>query len=102
MTEVSVHLKDIFILSLQRPLETAYISSSKTEFPTALNEEQAVLKLACHQILYYLCRAVRTTIIDNKDVKLLFQSENSTDYLLDVFLFVVSRNDYYAIRHLQI
>ena len=38
------------------------------------------------------CGAVRTSIINNEDVKTLFQAENGTYNLLDILLLIVSRD----------
>lgn len=40
------------------------------------------------------CRAIRTAVVDDKDVKALLQGEDGTYDVLDILFLVVSGNDY--------
>ena len=99
MAEVGIHLEDEVIALLQRPFETHDIGCTQTEFTRTLQDMQTTGKLISHQALNNGSSTIRTSVIDNEDIKLLFETEDSTDDFLDVFLLIICRNDYYAITH---
>lgn len=93
VTEVGVHLEDIVILTLHRPLESSDVSRAQSQFTRTLDDEQSVGELGLHQPMHDGCGAVWTAVINNQDVKKLVQCEDGTDNLLDVFLLIVRWND---------
>ena len=56
-------------------------------------------KLASHQFLHDGSSTVRASVINNKDIKVFLQTEHGTDNLLDILLFIISRNNYNTITH---
>ena len=97
MAEVGVHLEDILIVVLQCPLEALDIRSAESELAGTLNDEETSGKLIRHQSLYDCSRAVGRAVVDDEDMKLLVELVDSPNDFLDVFLLVISRNDYYAV-----
>ena len=97
MAEVGIHLEDVSIIALQRPLESGNIGSAQTQFTAPFQQEQPVAELPVHQSLHNLCRAVGRTVVNDQDMKLLFQSEHGPDNLLDVLLLVVGGDDNNAV-----
>ena len=87
VAEVGVHLEYVFILVLQRPLEARDVSRAKPQLARALDDEQAVAKLAVNQAMHDGGGAVGRAVVNHEDVETLFQREHRTYYFLDVFLF---------------
>ena len=97
MAEVGIHLKDVVVAVLQRPLETCNISCAKAELAATLNDEQTVLKLVCHQPFNDVGGAIGRSVIDNQNVECFFQTHHGADNLFDVFLLVIGRNNHNAV-----
>ena len=97
VTEIGIHLEDVVVIVLERPLETGDIGGAESEFAAALDEKQAVAKLVGHKALDYLGSTIRAAVVDDQDVKTLVQGENRTNDFLHIFLLVVCRNNYNTI-----
>ena len=85
----------------QCPLESGDVGCSQSQFTFTFYHEKAVGKLLL-QGLYNGGGPVRRTVLDDQNMKGLFQSENGADDVLYVFPFVVGRDDYDAVRCLHI
>ena len=85
----------------QRPFEAYDIGSTQSQFAFAFYHEQTFGKLLLKG-LDYVGSAIRRAIFYNQDMEYFFQGENGTDDVLDVFPFVVCRNDNDAVRCLHI
>lgn len=72
----------------QCPLESGDVGCSQSQFTFTFYHEKAVGKLLL-QGLYNGGGPVRRTVLDDQNMKGLFQSENGADDVLYVFPFVV-------------
>ena len=97
MAEVGIHLEDVVVLLRYSPLEACNVGSAQAEFPAAFDEVQPVGELVLLKSFYDVGGTVWRTVVDDEDVKAILQAEDGTDYLLNVLLFVVRRDDYYAV-----
>ena len=91
MTEVGVHLEDEVVAMLQGPLEALDVGGAETQLALTLQDVEAIGKLAGNEFLDDGSRAIRTSVVDDKDVEFLLQAEDGTDDFLDVFLLVATR-----------
>lgn len=97
MTEISVHLKDILILPLQRPLEASDISRAKPLLALTLDKEETIAKFLFAQLLDYHGRTIRATIIYHQYMETLIKGEYCPDNLLHVLLLIISWNNNYRV-----
>ena len=72
MGEVGVHLDDILIVTLERPLETGDVGSAKTELPGAFHQMNA-LRILLNKPLHYRGSAVGRVVIDDQYIKFVWQ-----------------------------
>ena len=60
VAEVSIHLEDVAVVTLQCPLESRYVGSAKTQFSAAFYDEETVAELLlCHHSLHDGCCPIR-------------------------------------------
>ena len=96
MREIGIHFEGIFIVVVENPFEACDVGSSETKFACSLNDVELFGEFFL-KIFYDSGSAVRRTIVDDEDMETLRECEDSTDDFLDIFLFVVGRNNYYLI-----
>ena len=71
--EVGIHLEDVVVAVLKRPLEACDVRRAKTQLATALEDEEAVAELITDEVLHDGCSAVGTTVVDDEDVETLLK-----------------------------
>ena len=71
--EVGIHLEDVVVAVLKRPLEACDVRCAKTQLAAALEDEEAVTELITDEVLHDGCSAVGTTIVDDEDVETLLK-----------------------------
>ena len=101
VAEVGIHLKHILIVVLQRPFESCDVGSAKSELAGAFEDEQTVGKLIGNKTLHDGSGAVRTSVVNHKNVETLVKTEDSPDDFLDVLLLVVSGDYYYTVAFIH-
>ena len=99
MTEVCVHLENKLIPLLKRPFEASDIGCTQSQLALSLKDMETGSELASHQFLHDGSSTVRASVINNKDIKVFLQTEHGPDNLLDILLFIISRNNYNTITH---
>ena len=94
VTEVGIHLEDVVVVTLQRPLKASYVCRAKTKLSATFDDEKTIGEfLLFHHLLDNRSRSVRGTVVDDENMKTLFQGEYRTDNLADILHFVVGRYD---------
>ena len=93
MAEVGIHFKDVVVSLFDRPFEAGDVSCSQSEFAFSFNHEQTFGEFLL-QTAYDVGRSVGRVVFDDQNMECLFQSEYCPDYILDVFLLIVSRNNH--------
>ena len=89
--KIGIHLKDVAVVALQRPFETGNIRCAQTQLSSPFNHVEVWKFLL--QPFDDGCCAVGRIVLDDEDVKVLLQREDTTDDVLDVFLLVIGRYD---------
>ena len=92
MAEVGIHFEHIVVLVFDGPLESRNVSGTQAQLSFALYHEKTVGELLLHP-LHNVGGTVRRVVFDNQNMKILLQSEDCPDDILDVFLFVIGRYD---------
>jgi len=92
--EVGVHLEDVVVAVLKRPLEACDVGCAEAQLAAALEDEEAVGEFVADEALHDGCGAVGTAVVDYKNVETLLKCEHRAYYLLDVLLLVICRYDY--------
>ena len=95
--EVGVHLEDVVIAVIERPLESCDVGGAEAQLAAALHDEEAVGKLRVDEMMHYLGCSVGASVVDDEDVEALLEGEDGAYNLLDVFLFVICGDDYDAV-----
>ena len=93
MRKVSIHLRNILIITFQSPFKAVDVSRSKTQFAFSLLDEKPVGKLL-HQTFHNIRGTIRAVVLDDQDMELHREVEDVSDDFLDVLLLVVCRDDY--------
>ena len=98
MGEVCIHLENVVVSLLDRPLETGDVGRSKPLLSRALYHEEALGKLRLES-LHDPGSSVGGTVLDDEDVEMAFERKHFADDPFDVFLFVVGGdNDYLPVH----
>lgn len=80
------------------PIEARDVGSAKPQFALTLHQMHAVFEIACHELLHDGGCSVRTSVVDDQDVKpMFFQPRDCTEDGFDIFFFVVGGDDYNGI-----
>ena len=93
MREVSIHLRDILIVTLQSPFETVDISGAQPELPLSLLNEKPVGKFL-HETFHYVSRAVRAVILNDQYIESHRKIVDISYDFFDILLLVICRDDY--------
>ena len=98
MAEVGIHLENIIILMLDAPFEATDIGRAQSLFTRSFDKEEPFGEFLL-QGLNDCSRPIGRAVVDDQDMELLFQSEDSTNDVFNVFFLVISRYNYNTIRH---
>ena len=97
MREVGIHLNDVLVAVIKRPLEASDVGSAQSLLARSLEDVDAVGAFGNHRVHDGAC-AIRRIVIDNEHIKLVLgQVEHGVDDGSDILLLVISRNDYYTV-----
>ena len=97
MTEVGIHLEDIFIVVCQSPLEPGDIGGAEPLLPAPFQEEEPGAELRGHESSDNGCRPVGRAVVDHKNMETFVKGKHCADDLLNVLLLVVGWYDDYAV-----
>ena len=98
VTKVSIHLKHIIITVFECPFKSSDVGCAKTEFALTFHQMNATLQVTLHQVLHDCGSSIRTSIVDDQNVKpMFFQPRYGTENGFNIFFFVVGGNDYNGI-----
>ena len=90
MRKIAIHLKNIVIIALQRPLETCNISRSESQLTLALNHMQTLRELRL-TLTHNRGRAIGRAIVDNEHIELAVESHHGVNHTRDILYLVVGR-----------
>ena len=102
VTEISIHLEDVLVVSLQSPLKACDIGRAQSQLALALNDENPVAELSSHHPPDDGGCAVGGPVVDDKDMETLVQGEYRTDNLFDILLFVIRWDDNYTVAFVHL
>ena len=100
MAEVGIHFEDVIVFLFDGPSESGDVSRAESQFSFSLYHEEAFWELLLHPS-YYVGSAVGRVVFYHKNVEDFLQSEHRADDVLDIFFFIVSRNNYNAVTCLH-
>ena len=93
MRKVAVHLKNIVVITLQRPLKTCYICRAEPELSRALDNMQTPRELLL-SLTHHGCRAIGRAIVNNEHIKLAIECHNDINHTRDILNLVIGGYDY--------
>ena len=102
VAEVAVHLEDILVVTLQRPLEACDVGGTQSLLPRAL-EEVDLLGIFTLLVSDDRGSPVGRAVVDDQQMEGLRESHDGIDHLSDILTLIVGRDDDNAIAiHIQI
>ncbi len=99
MLEVSIHLDENVVASLDPPREALDVGRSKTGLPGSPEDPNAAGVVPCSNSVNDLSGTVWTRIVDDKNVCRRKSRKHSVDHQLDVRYLVEGRDHHQAARH---
>ena len=96
MREVGIHLDDVFIAVLKRPLKSGNVGCAKPLLAGSLQQIYP-LGILCNKSLNDCRRAVGRIVVNNQYVELVLSAKHCSNNVANVLLFVVGGYDNHAI-----
>lgn len=90
--KISIHLKEVVVLSLKTPAKTGNVCGTQALLPASLKKKKPV-GMSFHHSLHNVGSAIRRTVVYHQNVKGVLKCQDHTNNAFDVFFLVVGWYD---------